>query len=180
MSAKLQVGATLVDPASWRPKKSQFFIEDAELVILKVEDTLFKVHRFFLQRDSEVFHGMFSCPPGKGGAEGKTEARPIVLEQVTVFEFECLIDFIYNGMYHSTPAERTSKQWIALLSISSRYLFDKIRMQSIRALQSMASGIDAVERIVLSQQFDIQDWLKPALAESPDRENQGETPEATA
>ncbi|OCH94658.1 hypothetical protein OBBRIDRAFT_103898 [Obba rivulosa] len=165
MSAKLQVDATLIDPAGWRPKKSRFFLGDEELVIFKAEHTLFRVHRYFLGRDSEFFRGLFLCPPGKGGAEGKTEQSPIELYHVTAFEFECLIDFLYNGMYDSVSRPRTPIQWTALLSIFSRFMFDKIRVMSTNALEALSPPLNPVDRIILSMQFDIPHWLKPALVD---------------
>ncbi|OCH91167.1 hypothetical protein OBBRIDRAFT_834423 [Obba rivulosa] len=164
MSAKLQVDALTspTDPIGWRPKRSRFFLDDDELIIFKAEDTLFRVHRYFLERDSELFRGLFSCPPGKGGAEGKTEERPVELPGVDAFEFECLLDFLYDGMYALTSPARTIQQWMALLSISSRFMFDKIRAMTINAL---SPRLDAMERIALSSQFDIPQWLKPALVD---------------
>ena len=39
----------------------------------------FKVHKYFLKRDSEVFEGMFTVPVGEGSVEGKTGDAPITL-----------------------------------------------------------------------------------------------------
>jgi hypothetical protein len=57
---------------------------------------LFRVHRFFLQRESDVFRTMFVCPPTEDGPEGRTDDRPIVLPEVTVAEFESLLKFLYD------------------------------------------------------------------------------------
>jgi hypothetical protein len=55
-----------------------------------VDDTLFKVHRFFFERDSEIFRNLVP------GADGKTEGTAFCLE-VHKDEFVTLLDFFYNG-----------------------------------------------------------------------------------
>ena len=41
---------------------------------------------------------MFELPPGDSvTVEGKADNNPVVLPDVTAFEFECLLKFFYNG-----------------------------------------------------------------------------------
>jgi hypothetical protein len=51
----------------------------------QVEGRLFKIHRHFLARDSERFRAMDSSQD------------PIELAEVTIKEFECLLNFFYQG-----------------------------------------------------------------------------------
>lgn len=60
---------------------------------LQVEDCYFKVHRYFFQRDSDVFRGMFECPPGNAELEGRTKETAIFLPGVTKFEMTALLRF---------------------------------------------------------------------------------------
>lgn len=53
---------------------------------LKIQNCLFKVHRFFLDRESSIF------PKGTG-----SKAQPIELPGVTRLEFKSLLNFFYNG-----------------------------------------------------------------------------------
>ena len=55
------------------------------------------MHRYFLERESEVFRGMFLSPPPQEGAEGQTDSNPISLPGVTKFEFESLLKFLCKG-----------------------------------------------------------------------------------
>lgn len=64
---------------------------------MQVEDCYFKVHTYFLQRDSEVFRTMFACPPGDAEPEGRTKETAIVLPGVTKFEMASLLRFFYHG-----------------------------------------------------------------------------------
>lgn len=63
----------------------------------KHEEHLFRIHRYFLERDSELFRGMFACPPTKGSIEGQTEETAIHLPGVVPYELECLMAFLYEG-----------------------------------------------------------------------------------
>ena len=61
----------------------------------QVEQTLFRVHRFFLRRHSLVFATMFSLRPGEGLEEGNSDEHPIVLEDVKAVDFERLLALFY-------------------------------------------------------------------------------------
>jgi hypothetical protein len=60
-----------------------------------VDRILFKVHRFFFERDSEVFRNLLHCP--QPGADGRTKATAICPEDLTKDEFVTLLDFFYDG-----------------------------------------------------------------------------------
>lgn len=63
----------------------------------QVEDTLFKIHRFFFVRHSEVFRAMFTLPPGDGKmVEGQCDERPIHLSVITAREFENFLWIFYT------------------------------------------------------------------------------------
>lgn len=164
-------------------RHSHFYMED-DHVVLRVADTsedkdrLFRVHRYFLERDSEVFRGMFSCSPGSDVAEGQSDETAIPLPGVTVQELESLLSFLYEGMYDE-PA-RNLDSWVALLSISSRYLFDKIRDRAIREIAGHTPQLNPVERLSLALKHDIPQWIKPAcvdLCVRPESLTEGEAEE---
>jgi hypothetical protein len=74
--------------------------------MLQVGGTKFKVHRHFLTRDSVYFQELFAGPLGDFGARDN-EAIP--LEGVTSAEFECLLDFFYNGCVPSVYTLHVTK-----------------------------------------------------------------------
>lgn len=126
-----------------------------------VEETLFKVHRHFLTRDSEFFRGLFDCPvPPNEEAEGRSDARPIILYGVTIHEFRCLLRFYYDGMH--TPALDTLADWVALLSIATRYVIDRVRE---RAVAEVAARLDdPLEQVRLAHAHSVPHWLPLAYA----------------
>lgn len=112
------IGTTSDRKATQHTRHSQYYMEDEMSIFLvqylpnyklgstskwsetffQVENTLFKVHRYFLARESDIFGVMFQLPAGQGAAEdGRNDEQPITLPGVTVEEFKCLLDFFYHG-----------------------------------------------------------------------------------
>jgi hypothetical protein len=52
--------------------------------------------------------------------------------------------------------------WIAILSISTRLIFPKVRKRAIKQLTSCLGLIDPFDLIGLAVKYDVQEWLKPA------------------
>lgn len=72
--------------------------------VLEVESCYFKVHRYFLRRDSQVFRDLFMCPSGASEPEGRTKETAIVLPGVTKYEMSCLLKFLYHGFVYQKPS----------------------------------------------------------------------------
>jgi len=73
---------------------SLYFTDDT--VVFKVEDTFFRVHRYFFKRYSKIFATMFSLPPEPGKPmEGQSDDHPIRLEDVKSQDFERLLLLFY-------------------------------------------------------------------------------------
>ncbi|CAK5283701.1 unnamed protein product [Mycena citricolor] len=80
-------------------KDAAFYHEDGDLVI-RVESTLFNIHRFHL-RGSAVFQSMFSLPVGPGQLpDGLCDEFPLLLEGYTAQDFRAILKWMY-----STPLE---------------------------------------------------------------------------
>jgi hypothetical protein len=60
-------------------------------------------------------------------------------------------------------------QWIRLLSISTRFVFSRLRERAISEL-SNNYFIDPVRKIVLAQDFSVSEWRNPAFADLVQRE----------
>ncbi|KAI0340267.1 hypothetical protein BDW22DRAFT_1303859, partial [Trametopsis cervina] len=133
----------------------------------QVQSTLFKVHRYFLSRQSEVFETMFKLPPGDDNAKEEI----IYVPDVTVTEFEALLKFCYHGLPND------SKFWSDLLSISTRFIFDTARDQAVQRLSELLNG-NPVEKIYLASKFNINNWLREAYCDLCERSNPLEIPEA--
>ncbi|KAG2159340.1 uncharacterized protein EDB93DRAFT_1115134 [Suillus bovinus] len=141
------------------PRHSEFYLQD-ELSVFLVDGVLFRVHRFFLQRESDVFRTMFVCPPTQDGPEGLSDDKPIVLPDVTVAEFEALLKFLYDGGTSPSPFS-TADEWIRLLSIATRYEMERIRARALHELDYLPP-LDPIQKIVLARRHDVRQWLLPS------------------
>lgn len=68
--------------------------------IIQVENRLFRVHRYFLTRESGFFHDMFSLPQAQGVVEGSSDDNPLPFGQtmnITLQEIEAFLNYIYHG-----------------------------------------------------------------------------------
>lgn len=61
-------------------------------------------------------------------------------------------------------------EWIALLSISTRFEMPKVRARAISEIASLDRDIDPVERIVLAQKYNVPEWLSDAYIALCERE----------
>jgi len=148
-------------------RHEEYYFDDGSVVLL-VQDTLFRVHRYYFTRESQIFADMFSLPISGGGGstptmEGKSDSSPIEIPGVTIIEMESFLGFVYFGMHDENAF--TLESWIALLSFSTRFICDKIRARSIREIESIQSRVDPIERIVLAVRHTVPQWLPGAYQE---------------
>ncbi|KAI6017446.1 hypothetical protein EDC04DRAFT_2608067 [Pisolithus marmoratus] len=143
-------------------RHSDFYIST---VTFLVEDCLFKVPREPFQQESEVFCDMFSLPQGDNTVvEGLSDEHPIRIDGTRKDDFEQLLKALLHRKYGSQPnMPHGIEQWTSVLKLSTRWSFEKLRQASIDGL--MESGIGAIDRVVLSQQYHVTNWLLPALNE---------------
>jgi len=145
-----------------RPAKvsNPFCFEDPQ-VVLQVEEQKYKIHRYFLTRESEFFNDLFSLPQSKDSAEVEgSYDNPINLPETPTEEIENLLRFFYFGMHDDYVA--TLADWVAILSISTRFMFEKVRERAIKEITACLDKVEAFELIRLAIKFDVEQWLKPA------------------
>ncbi|KAI0057836.1 hypothetical protein BV25DRAFT_1830754 [Artomyces pyxidatus] len=167
ISTSVVVSAPVEDPIV---RHAKFYIDDDATVVFCLGKTLYKVHRYFLIRESHFFRDMFSLPPTDEHAhiEGMDDVHAIVLTGVTNFEFESILDFFYYGMHSDYHTDLTV--WIALLSISTRLIFEKVRSRAITEINALSASLDPFEQILLAIKYDVRDWLKVAYVRIVDRD----------
>ena len=61
--------------------------------------------------------------------------------------------------------------WIALLSISTRLMFEKVRARAIKEITARLDQVDPFELIGLAVKYDVEQWLKPAYRRIVTRNN---------
>ena len=61
--------------------------------------------------------------------------------------------------------------WIAMLSISTRLIFEKVRERAIKEITARLDEIEPFELIGLAVKYDVEKWLKPAYRRIVTRSN---------
>ncbi|KAJ6497452.1 hypothetical protein C8R45DRAFT_127696 [Mycena sanguinolenta] len=159
---------------SWFSEHPRFFFADGTVIFL-VEKHLYRVHRYFFERDSAIFASMFSLPSVAGERpEGEVVENPIVLEGVNAVDFDRFLSVLYP-LDFATRDIVSTEEWTSVLSLASRWEFNSLRELAMQHLFVITS---AVERIALGRRYDIPGWLVPAYAEVCERKEPLTLPEA--
>ncbi|KAH9006316.1 hypothetical protein EDB86DRAFT_2794656 [Lactarius hatsudake] len=129
-----------------------YFLPDGD-VIIKVEDNVFRIHRFFLTRESKHFRSLFNVayrdPPGT------SEANPVVLEDATSEAFADFLWVFYNHEYSIYNA--TLEKWQRILALAQKWGFIQVERLCVRELENLT--IPAVEKIKIYQDFNLNPEL---------------------
>ncbi|RDX52370.1 hypothetical protein OH76DRAFT_1344883 [Lentinus brumalis] len=142
------------------PKHSLFYMQES-MIVLKVEGSLYRVHKYLLEHHSDYFNGFFS---DDANAMGHSDDHPIPLpDNVSQQGFDILLGFLYTGIYD--PTSVSLQGWVTLLRISALLQFHKVRQYAIRELTARRTSLAAVDAILLAKEHDIPSWLGPAYAD---------------
>ncbi|KAA1474553.1 hypothetical protein DENSPDRAFT_931736 [Dentipellis sp. KUC8613] len=162
---------TAAQPAITR--HARYYLQDGSDVF-QIENQLFKVHRFFLTRYSPVFREMLKAPQPKStstaGVEGASESAtiPIRIPNVTVSEFETLLDSFYVSTFYDEPSALviTAARCFALLRMMHRFgvILDKMQKHAIDALNKCQPPVDDIELLAVAMKCNVRiAYLMPAV-----------------
>ncbi|KAF8963593.1 hypothetical protein BDZ97DRAFT_1758440 [Flammula alnicola] len=139
----------------------RFHFPDGNVIFL-VEDVLFKVHRYFFQRDSAIFSSMFSLPQAEGErSEGEIEEKPIILTGIYVKDFETFLMVLYPIDFLLSELN-SPEEWVSVLKIATQWEFASIRRLSIDCL---SKNLATADRVAIGKCYDVQQWLVPAYTD---------------
>ncbi|PIL22421.1 hypothetical protein GSI_15109 [Ganoderma sinense ZZ0214-1] len=128
-------------------RDGEFYINSADCV-LRVDNTLFKVHRYFLGRDSSAFQHMFDMPAQSHvlsqNMEGCSDENPIRLYGESVERFRALLSVIYDLplqlQIYNTPAANVDRL-LTIAEMTNKYHFASIETWAVDALYNVISGL---------------------------------------
>ncbi|KAI0704215.1 hypothetical protein C8T65DRAFT_578439, partial [Cerioporus squamosus] len=142
------------------PKHALFYMQEG-MIVLKVEGSLYRVHKYLLEHHSDFFRGFLM---DDADSMGHSDERPVPLpDNVTQQAFDTLLGFLYTGIYD--PSSVSLPDWVTLLRISTLLQFTKVRQYAIRELTARRTSLPAVDAILLAKEHDIPSWLGPAYAD---------------
>ncbi|CAE6469457.1 unnamed protein product [Rhizoctonia solani] len=140
-------------------KRHPTFYFDETPVVIQVESTLFKVHKYHLL-ESETFRDMSQIlqSPSEETEEVTTTKHPLVLNSVTASEFEALLTMLYARRCSSVQSTLTPSMITSAYQLAHMWNFtDLQRYLLVQAEESL----DDFEKIRFAKQFDVQGWLVP-------------------
>ncbi|KAL0952850.1 hypothetical protein HGRIS_007075 [Hohenbuehelia grisea] len=124
-------------------------------ITLQVENTLFRVHRYFLVKHSSVFKDMFEVCGTSGlnnaqiveSLEGSSDENSIALHGDKSEAFACLLGLFYKTAivkFDDQPVET----WEAILLLADKYQMDRVRAIVLRHLGTTKDW-DPVDKIAM-------------------------------
>jgi len=121
-----------------------------------VENYLFRIHRFFFERESAYFRLRLekTSHPDRD-PPGSSESNPLVLDGATSDAFACFLWVFYNPKYSVYKA--TPEQWSAILELAQKWGFRQVEELCIRELERLT--LSHVDRIHIYQQHNLDQSL---------------------
>ncbi|TFY78530.1 hypothetical protein EWM64_g5478 [Hericium alpestre] len=146
----------MADPLIMR-SKNHYYPDGS--VTVQVGGILYRLFASMLARNSDVFADLFSIPP-TDDPEGITDDKPIKLAMIPVFDFECLMDFLFRGPNMNKP--HSIEFLRGLLHLSTRWEIPDGREYAIECLEKHCS-FDYMYRLRFGVRYHVQDWIEPAF-----------------
>jgi len=138
----------------------RFFFEDGNITFL-VDSILYRVHRYFLCRDSNEFMTRLSGLP----APQEGAFPPVIsLENVKSKDFDAFLSVLYPLNFNSSE-ERSFEELSSILDLATRWGFTSIRDMAIRCLKPPTP----YHRLILGRKSVVEEWILPALQELCER-----------
>ncbi|KAH8103513.1 hypothetical protein BXZ70DRAFT_889047, partial [Cristinia sonorae] len=127
-----------------------------------VENYLFRVHRYFFERESHYFRERLSLPANPGQqAKGSADNNPFPLDDVQAIDFSRFLWVFYNPKYSIYNAG--IDDWSAILKLAFEWKFTEVKALALRELERFQ--IDPVQKIDLYQRYEVdRKLLIPSFA----------------
>ncbi|KAJ7099477.1 hypothetical protein B0H15DRAFT_771079, partial [Mycena belliarum] len=145
-----------------------YYLPGGDLYCL-VENKLFRLHRYFFERESKFFKVQLAVPATPGGQRiGTADDNAIMLDNVKSADFAKLLWVFYNPKYSLYDA--TVEDWATILGLAHRWEFAEVKNLAVRELEKLE--LPDIDRIVLYKKFAVDEtYLIPrytALCERPE------------
>ncbi|KAF7329380.1 BTB domain-containing protein [Mycena kentingensis (nom. inval.)] len=125
---------------------SEFYAEGDPLCTIRVENTLFKVHRYLLTQASRVFRDLFELPQGDPSTtEGRSDDNPIILCD-SAADFASLLKYLYASGCNVTPADIPFSELqnvFAVAELAHKYQMDGWQKWAVNVLLELVHSNEA-------------------------------------
>ncbi|KAG9121351.1 hypothetical protein FRC07_002721 [Ceratobasidium sp. 392] len=142
-------------------RHSKFFFDNT-LIALRIENTLFNVHKYQLMK-STCFSDLFAAADASGGKraskEGYSPENPIVLHEVTAADFECLMTVLYASHFSTNHPDPEASLIVPAFRLAHKWSF----AQLCDYLKPLAERVlNDVDKVTFAREFSVTEWLLPA------------------
>jgi len=130
----------------------QYYIRDGNITFL-AEGVLFRVHKYFFERESESFRTSFA-PSGEIKDDEASDTNPYKLD-VKSEDFAQFLWVWYNPKY--TYSRQGKNAWLTILQLANRWGFPEVRQLAIRQLEDLQ--LQPVEKIATYKKYNVDNEL---------------------
>ncbi|KAI0330431.1 hypothetical protein GY45DRAFT_1218890, partial [Cubamyces sp. BRFM 1775] len=117
-----------------------------------VENYIYRVHRYFFERESAWFREKLAAPAPPGQApKGSSDSNPFPLDDVAADDFSKFLWVFYNPKYSIYDA--TLEDWVAILKLAFDWRFGEVKKLCTREIEKFE--IAPVPKIELYQMYEL-------------------------
>ncbi|KAG9221259.1 hypothetical protein CCMSSC00406_0008906 [Pleurotus cornucopiae] len=133
-------------------RNHEYYLPGGDLHLL-ADGQLFRVHKYFFQRESEWFRDQIATPVTRGNRPRGTSDSDAIPVPVRSSDLEKFLWVFYNPTYNLHACLATD--WIVILGLAHQWGFDEVKRLVIRQLESVQ--IRLVDRIALYTAHGVDD-----------------------
>ncbi|KAJ6602484.1 hypothetical protein DFH09DRAFT_1270454 [Mycena vulgaris] len=138
ISVDTDLDFTLIDVDAPKVVRDPVYYKPSGDCKIRVEDTLFSIHRFLLEQAGSIFETMFQLPQGAKKPQGSSDEDPIILIGDTLYEFRALCWALYalpDEITRESTRNNSMEKLTRVATIAHKYqltAFQSWAMASIR------------------------------------------------
>ncbi|KAI0027588.1 hypothetical protein K488DRAFT_61083, partial [Vararia minispora EC-137] len=132
-------------------RHNEYYIQGGD-VIFRVENFLFRVHRFFFVRESAYFRERLPHPPPPGEfSKGSSDTNPFSLDDTLATDFQRFLWVFYNPKYSLYSAN--VEEWTSILKLSHQWQFPEVKSLALREIEQLP--MEPINKIVVYHAYDV-------------------------
>ncbi|KAI8978255.1 hypothetical protein BD414DRAFT_377913, partial [Trametes punicea] len=129
----------------------KYYLNGGDIHFL-VENYIYRVHRYFFERESAWFREKLGAPAPAGQVpKGSSDANPFPLDDIAADDFSKFLWVFYNPKYSIYDA--TLEDWVAILKLAFDWRFGEVKKLCTRELEKFE--IPPVQKIELYQMYEL-------------------------
>jgi len=134
-------------------RHEEYYLRDGNVCFV-VENTVFRLHRYFFEKESDYFRDRLG-PSSQGDSEDGSPDSPFIIHGIKSDDFAQFVWVWYNPRYSFSKQEKQT--WLTILRLATLWRFGEIRKLAIRHLEKMK--LEPIEKITTYKQYSVDNVL---------------------